>query len=167
MSIENSRIAVRDRVLWVGAGFGEQDARVRSLRYICEVERSDGPTDALRSLLESRPDAVVARVEEGGLELLRAMRSDPQTGDLPFLLIGGPGTEDLCLEGLEAGASDYLVEPFPPRALAARLMARLRSYRALREAAVRERDLLAETQMAAQVAVLTPIGRPTVVAPSP
>ena len=150
MSIENSRIAVRDRVLWVGAGFGEQDARVRSLRYICEVERSDGPTDALRSLLESRPDAVVARVEEGGLELLRAMRSDPQTGDLPFLLIGGPGTEDLCLEGLEAGASDYLVEPFPPRALAARLMARLRSYRALREAAVRERDLLAETQMAAE-----------------
>ncbi|HEV2843517.1 MAG TPA: PAS domain S-box protein [Thermoanaerobaculia bacterium] len=150
MSIESARTAARDRVLWVGTGFGEQDARVRALQSVCAVERVDGPAAALRSLQDSRPDAVVARVEEGGLELLREIRSDPRTDDLPVLLIGGPGAEDLCLEGLEAGASDYLIDPFPPRALAARLTARLRFTRALRDAAIRERDLLAETQMAAE-----------------
>lgn len=150
MAIQDSRTAVRDRILWVGADLGEQDARVRALRSVCEVERVDGTAAALRSILDSRPGAVVARVDEGGLELLRRLRDDRRTAELPVLLIGGPGAEDLCLEGLEAGAADYLIEPFSTRALAARLMARLRSARALREAAARERDLLAETQMAAE-----------------
>ncbi|HEX6902262.1 MAG TPA: PAS domain S-box protein [Thermoanaerobaculia bacterium] len=138
----------RDRVLWVGAD--EQDARVRALRCVCEVERAEGPEAALRAIRESPPDAVIARVEEGGLDLLREIRNDPRIRGLPVLLIGGPGAEDRCLEGLEAGAGDYLIEPFPSRALAARLIARMRDARAAREAGDRERELLAEAHMASE-----------------
>ncbi len=138
----------RDRVLWVGAD--ERDARVRALRCVCEVERAEGPEAALRAIRESPPDALIVRVEEGGLDLLREIQGDPRIRGLPVLLIGGPGVEDLCLEGLEAGARDYLIEPFPSRALAARLTARMRETRAVQEAGDRERELLAEAQMASE-----------------
>lgn len=150
MAIGNPTTIGRDRVLWVGADSGEQDARLRALRCVCEVGRADGPEAALRSIRRGQPDAVVARVEEGGLDLLRESRNDPLARDVPFFLIGGPDSEDLCLEALEMGACDYLVEPFTPRALAARLTVRLRSARVLREAAGRERELLAEAQMATE-----------------
>jgi PAS domain S-box-containing protein len=103
---------------------------------------------ALAAVLARQPDVVVARVEEGGLGLLRDLRRERQTRDLPVLLVGG--SEERCLDALEEGASDVLVEPYSPRALAARVAAALRSARARRESLLRERDLLAEAQMAAE-----------------
>jgi PAS domain S-box-containing protein len=135
----------RDRLLWVGAVPG---ALAGDLAGICEIETVAAGA-ALASVRSRRPDAVVARVEKGGLALLRTLRGDPWTRDLPVLLLGGAGSEDLCLEGLDAGASDFLVEPFSPRALAARVASCLRAAHARRETVLRERDLLAEAQMAA------------------
>jgi PAS domain S-box-containing protein len=102
----------------------------------------------LAAVLARRPDVVVARVEEGGLDLLRELRRDPRARDLPVLLVGT--SEERCLDALEAGAGDVLVEPVSPRALAVRVAAALRAARARRESLLRERDLLAEAQMAAE-----------------
>ncbi|HET9210451.1 MAG TPA: PAS domain-containing protein, partial [Thermoanaerobaculia bacterium] len=132
----------RDRLLWIGTGPG---ASAENLAEICEIEEIPARA-ALAAILARQPDAVVARVEEGGLELLRDLRR--QARDLPILLVGA--SEESCLDALEAGASDVLVEPFSPRALAARVAAALRRARARREALLRERDLLAEAQMAAE-----------------
>jgi PAS domain S-box-containing protein len=119
------------------------------LAEICEIEEI--PASAVWVAIQARqPDVVVVRVEAGGLGLLRELRRDPRTRGLPILLVGGPQSEERCLDGLENGASDILVEPFPPRALAARVAACLRAARARHEASLRERDLLAEAQMAAE-----------------
>ena len=123
-----------------------------------EIEAAAAGEPARAALRERRPDVVVVQVEppaegrqEGdGLDLLRALRGDPWTRDLPVLLLGGASAEALCLDGMAVGASDFLVEPFSPRALAVRLASCLRAARAWREAALRERDLLAEAQMAAE-----------------
>jgi PAS domain S-box-containing protein len=135
---------LRDRLLWIGTGPG---ASAEDLAAICEVEEIPaGATPAV--ILVRQPGVVVARVEEGGLELLRELRRDPRARDLPVLLVGE--SEERCIDALEDGASDVLVEPFSPRALAARVALALRAARARREALLRERDLLAEAQMAAE-----------------
>jgi PAS domain S-box-containing protein len=136
----------RDRLLWVGAGLA---SLAGDLEELYEMETVPAGV-ALGAVRAHQPDAVIARVGEGGLDLLRELRRDPGTRDLPVLLLGGPGAEERCLDGMEAGASDFLAEPFSSRALAVRVGAALRAARARREAALRERDLLAETQMAAE-----------------
>ncbi|HSU84076.1 MAG TPA: PAS domain S-box protein [Thermoanaerobaculia bacterium] len=135
---------LRDRLLWIGTGPG---ASAEDLAEICEIEEIPASA-ALAAILARQPDVVVARVEEGGLDLLRELRRDRQARDLPILLVGA--SEERCLDGLEEGASDVLVEPVSSRALAARVAAALRAARARREALLRERDLLAESQMAAE-----------------
>lgn len=135
---------LRDRLLWIGTGPG---ASAEDLAAICEVvEIPAGASPA--AILARQPDVVVARVEEGGLGLLRELRRDPKARDLPVLLVGA--SEERCLDGLEDGASDVLVEPVSPRALALRVALALRASRARHEALLRERDLLAEAQMAAE-----------------
>jgi two-component system CheB/CheR fusion protein len=138
--------AYRDRLLWVGA---VPDARVLNLEDLYEVVAIPTP-GALAAIRSREPAGVLARVEEGGLELLRELKRDPETRDIPVLLLGGPEAEERCLEGLEAGASDFLVEPFSNPALAGRLAACLRAAHARHESRLRERDLLAEAQMAAE-----------------
>lgn len=147
MSTDSSATAGRDRVLWVGA---EAGALTRAIAEVCEIETAPGLEPALAALRAHPPDAVVARVEEGGLELLRELTGDPQIRDIPVILIASPASEDLCLDGMEAGAADYLLAPFPPRALAVRVSACLRDAAARRGTAARERDLLAEAQMATE-----------------
>ena len=135
---------LRDRLLWIGTGPG---ASAEDLAGICEIEEIPASA-ALAAVPARQPDVVVARVEEGGLGLLRELRRDPRTRDLPVLLVGT--SEERCLDALEAGATDVLVEPVSPRALAVRVAAALRVARARRESLLRERDLLAEAQMAAE-----------------
>lgn len=56
-----------------------------------------------------------------GAELLNALRSDPQTATLPVILLSARAGEESRVEGLAAGADDYLVKPFSARELAARV----------------------------------------------
>ncbi len=135
---------LRDRLLWIGTGPG---ASAEDLAGICEIEEIPARATPA-AVLARHPDVVVVRVEEGGLDLLRELRRDRQARGLPIVLVGAD--EERCLDGLEDGASDVLVEPFSPRALAVRVALALRAAHARREALLRERDLLAEAQMAAE-----------------
>ncbi|NUQ77968.1 MAG: response regulator [Polyangiaceae bacterium] len=85
-----------------------------------------------------------------GLELLRAVRSDPKTSTMPVIMLSARAGEEARIEGLEAGADDYLVKPFTARELVARVrtqltMARLRrrTEEVLREADRRKDEFLA------------------------
>jgi PAS domain S-box-containing protein len=89
--------------------------------------------DALRADL---PDLVVSDVmmpRLGGLELLAALRRDPRTAALPVLLLSARAGQEASIEGLQAGADDYLVKPFAAAELLARVranveLARLRNH---------------------------------------
>ena len=60
-----------------------------------------------------------------GFGLLRALRADPRPRAIPVILLSARAGEEARVEGLEAGADDYLVKPFSARELVARVAARL------------------------------------------
>jgi two-component system alkaline phosphatase synthesis response regulator PhoP len=62
-----------------------------------------------------------------GLDVCRRIRLDPQTIDLPIIMLTARGEEVDKILGLELGANDYVTKPFSPRELAARVKAQLRA----------------------------------------
>jgi DNA-binding response OmpR family regulator len=85
--------------------------------------------EGLKRLFASRPDAVVLDLMlpgRSGLEVLREVRAETSTRDLPVLVLTARAAEMDKLLGFEHGADDYLTKPFSPRELIARLQALLR-----------------------------------------
>jgi signal transduction histidine kinase/CheY-like chemotaxis protein len=83
---------------------------------------------ALASARQIRPDVVVADVMMPGIdgfELLRALREDEHTRSVPVILVSARAGEEARVEGLQAGADDYLVKPFSARELIARVQAQV------------------------------------------
>jgi DNA-binding response OmpR family regulator len=61
-----------------------------------------------------------------GLRICQAMRADPGLASIPVIMLTARGEEADRVAGLETGADDYVVKPFSPRELVARVAARLR-----------------------------------------
>jgi len=61
-----------------------------------------------------------------GLELVKSLRSSDDTANLPIIMLTARSTEDDTIEGLDAGADDYMTKPFSPRELLSRVQAVLR-----------------------------------------
>jgi two-component system phosphate regulon response regulator PhoB len=61
-----------------------------------------------------------------GLEVARKLRADRRTADLPIIVLTARAGEQDKLSGLEGGADDYMVKPFSPKELVARIKAVLR-----------------------------------------
>jgi DNA-binding response OmpR family regulator len=61
-----------------------------------------------------------------GLEVCRAMRSDPTTAGVPIIMLTARAEESDRIVGLELGADDYVTKPFSPKELVARVNAQLR-----------------------------------------
>src|SRR5215468_5914237 len=113
----------------------EDEREIRDLvRY--NLERSgfrvtavaDGE-EGLRRLFASRPDLLVLDLMlpgRNGLEILREVRAEPATRDLPVIVLTARSAEMDKLLGFEHGADDYLTKPFSPRELVARAQALLR-----------------------------------------
>lgn len=91
-----------------------------------DVETVQDGDSALRFALAHPPDlAIVDIMMPGmdGLELLRAMRADSRTRHIPMILLSARAGEESKVEGLDAGADDYLVKPFAARELRSRVKA--------------------------------------------
>lgn len=81
---------------------------------------------ALETIRTDAPDLVVSDVmmpRLNGLALVGALRTDPRTASVPVLLLSARAGQEASIEGLRAGADDYLVKPFA----AAELLARVRA----------------------------------------
>ena len=61
-----------------------------------------------------------------GVQLVRRLRKDPLTADLPLLMLTARGEESDKLKSFDAGVDDYVTKPFSPRELIARIKALLR-----------------------------------------
>ena len=88
------------------------------------VVASDG-REALVSVKDSPPDAVVLDAMMPGLdgfEVLRRLREDTATRDIPVIMLTARKGERDIVEALRLGASDYLSKPFIPDELSARLV---------------------------------------------
>jgi signal transduction histidine kinase len=108
--------------------------RLLSRRY--EVEAVADGEAALAAARERRPDLLLSDVMMPGLdgfELLRELRADPDTASIPVILLSARAGEESRIEGLEAGADDYLIKPFSARELLARVGAHLEMARSRRD----------------------------------
>ena len=75
------------------------------------------------------PDLILLDVmlpDEDGLSLLRFLRENAATSDIPVIMLTAKGTEMDKVQGLDYGADDYIVKPFGMAELVARIRARLR-----------------------------------------
>ena len=79
---------------------------------------------ALRRLQDMRPDAILLDAMMpviDGYEVLRQIRENPDLKDVPVIMLTARRQEQDIVTALELGANDYLVKPFIPEELAARL----------------------------------------------
>ena len=107
---------------------------VTLLRYNLEKEgfavcsAGDGE-EALLQIAENKPDAVLLDWMlplVSGLEVCRQIRRSPSSRALPIILLTARGEEADRVRGLDSGADDYVVKPFSPSELVARLRAVIR-----------------------------------------
>ncbi|MDP9241901.1 MAG: response regulator [Actinomycetota bacterium] len=73
--------------------------------------------EGLAAALQERPDVIVLDImmpRKDGLSLLRDLRSDDSTRDLPVILLSALAASADQLRGYEAGADGYLTKPFSP-----------------------------------------------------
>jgi two-component system phosphate regulon response regulator PhoB len=94
-----------------------------------KVETAADAHEALLRISENRPDIILMdwmMPGVSGVELTRRLRKDAYTEDIPIIMLTARVTEDDKVTGLEAGTDDYVVKPFSPRELLARIRAVLR-----------------------------------------
>jgi len=107
---------------------------VTMLRYNLEregfaVEEAADGEEALLRIAERRPDAVLLDWMlplVSGIEVCRQIRRAPSTRALPIIMLTARGEEGDRIRGLDSGADDYVVKPFSPSELVARLRAVIR-----------------------------------------
>jgi PAS domain S-box-containing protein len=145
--------------IWQGAGPGDvRKARIiladdnadmreyvhRLLSPYCEVEAVSNGKAALQAAQAHSPDLILSDVmmpEADGFELLHALRNDSALQHIPVILLSARAGEEARVEGLQAGADDYLTKPFNARELLAKVKANLELHKIRFEAAEMEKQL--------------------------
>lgn len=115
-----------------------------------EVHAASDGRQALEATRLLRPALVLADImmpQLDGFGLLRAIRDDAGLASMPIILLSARAGEESRVEGLQAGADDYLVKPFTARELLARVEAHLKLANLRREAAEREEHLRLEAEL--------------------
>ncbi|QHG18881.1 ATP-binding protein [Nostoc sp. ATCC 53789] len=139
------------RILLADDNADMRDYVKRLLSQQYEVESVADGLAALDSARGRVPDLVLTDVMMPGLDgfgLLQELRANPQTKKVPIILLSARAGEEARVEGLEAGADDYLIKPFSARELLARVEAALKMARLREEAMQREQGLRIEAEVA-------------------
>jgi signal transduction histidine kinase/DNA-binding response OmpR family regulator len=139
------------RILLADDNADMRDYVRRLLGRSYEVEAVSDGLAALAAAQHSVPDLVLTDIMMPGLDgfgLLQQLRANPQTREVPIILLSARAGEEARVEGLEAGADDYLTKPFSARELLARVEAALKMARLRQEAMQREQGLRLEAEMA-------------------
>ena len=84
------------------------------------------PGDIARIVRSERPGLVLLDLVLPGRDGIELMREVPELSDMPVIFISGYGRDETVAAALEAGAADYVVKPFSPTELVARVRAALR-----------------------------------------
>jgi two-component system phosphate regulon response regulator PhoB len=93
------------------------------------VQEAEDSRSARGMLVDARPDLMLVDwmlPDMSGLELTRLIKRDRETRELPVIMLTARAGEADKVAGLEGGADDYVIKPFSPRELLARINAVLR-----------------------------------------
>ena len=132
----------------------EDDAAIRAMLSF-NLERAgftvlavENGRSARAAIADARPDLILMDwmlPDVSGLELTRQLKRDPDTREIPVLMVTARVDEDDRVAGLEGGADDYIVKPFAARELVARIRAQLRRGGGAEEDSVAVHDLVLNT----------------------
>lgn len=125
------------RVLVVDDNAEMRDYLRQLLSNHYRVLMAEDGQQALETIALAPPDLVLADImmpRIDGFGLLRAVRADPRTAEIPVILLSAKAGKEAKAEGLDAGADDYLTKPFNARELLARTAAHLEMARVRRQA---------------------------------
>ena len=127
----------------------EDETAIRELvAFVCEADgmtavKAADLSEARSALASGRPDLMLLDVmlpDGSGFDLLRAVKQSSDLRDLPVIMLTARGDEADRVAGLDGGADDYVVKPFLPRELTARIRAVLRRSASGAQPARAERD---------------------------
>ena len=93
------------------------------------VQRAHSAAEADALIREVRPDLILLDwmlPDVAGTVLARKLRADSRSKDIPIIMLTARAQEQDKVEGLDAGADDYITKPFSPKELMARIKAVLR-----------------------------------------
>ena len=106
----------------------------QALRYVHDALAMAGyapvvtgdPAEALRLMAERRPRLALVDLMMPGTDGVELMRAILETEDVPVIFLSAYGQEDIVARAFDLGAADYVVKPYSPTELAARIRAALR-----------------------------------------
>lgn len=113
-------------IVWIVSAHRSEVAsltRLLAVDFTVEIFE-DGPGMLERLTCGAPPDVIVIEQRLPGpaaLEICRAVRARPSPAELPILLLSAPVADEEIFRGLSAGADDYLITPFSPVLLSARI----------------------------------------------
>lgn len=125
----NGRAAARYKVLLADDNADMRDYVERLLSPHFDVITAVDGEDAFDKLVRHNPDLLLTDVmmpQLDGFGLLKKIRSYPERKTLPVVFLSARAGEEAKVEGLEAGADDYLVKPFSAKELLARVDANIK-----------------------------------------
>jgi signal transduction histidine kinase len=118
----------QERLLVVDDNADMRNYLLRLLHDRWRVETASDGAVALEQIRKRPPDLIIADImmpNVDGLELLRRLRNEAATAQIPVLLLSARAGEEASVGGLRAGADDYLIKPFSRHELLARIESRL------------------------------------------
>lgn len=113
----------------------EDDAEIRGLEQYAlessgfEVMAFESAPAFYSAVRHHCPDLILLDIMlpgEDGLQILRKIKTQPETRDIPVILVTAKGSELDTVKGLDLGADDYIAKPFGIMELISRVKARLR-----------------------------------------
>lgn len=131
-----AQTALSDYILLADDNADMRDYLIRLLRTYWKVKGVTNGEEALAQALADPPALILSDIMMPGLDgfqLLHALRSDARTNAVPVILLSARAGEEAAIEGLQAGAIDYLTKPFSSKELIARIHTRLELSRIRRE----------------------------------
>ena len=129
--------AERARILLADDNADMRDYVQRLLASRYDVETVVDGEEALAAIARQQPDLVLSDImmpRLDGLQLLGRLRKNQSTSTIPVILLSARAGEESRVEGMHAGADDYLIKPFSGRELLARIEAHVKMARYRRDA---------------------------------
>ncbi|MBW4661026.1 MAG: response regulator transcription factor [Drouetiella hepatica Uher 2000/2452] len=135
--------------------------RTALIRYLqnrgYSVVDAKSGTEALIAIEQNPPDLIVSDVmmpEMDGLEFCRRLRATRSGQLIPFIFLSSRSEVDARIQGHQMGADDYLVKPFEPKELVAKIESQLERSRRIHSEIIR---LMQQTPVAPEPAALPPL----------
>ncbi len=135
-SVPDTRTTHSARILLVDDNADMRDYLARLLSKHWHIKAANNGAAALAAIGEQPPDLVLTDVMMPGMDgfqLLSALRANPKTKGIPIILLSARAGEEAAIEGLQAGADDYLIKPFSARELVTRVRSHLQMSRLRQE----------------------------------